>query len=273
MRLKEKKLKKMFIVPDEEEKYRGYIETNLAMAFDDNSGKSIENRAAIISGHSQANAEAVMESPDDPKAYQETKEGVSKYVDFLATKSQGLQSVLRIANVDQDLAHHGITVATLAVGLALELGIEDKKQTELLTLGSLLHDIGHTLHDVKINRPLSEFTPEELELYKSHPALGADMVKNKKHFDEAVIKIIMEHEEMIDGSGFPQGLFSKGGISEKIDKLALICGVANAYDRIITYEGCDVKDGVKRLTVDKMGRYPLEYITALKKVLKDSNML
>jgi putative nucleotidyltransferase with HDIG domain len=272
-KLKGKKLKRMYIVPDDEELYRAYVDRNLEMAYDDKSGKSIETRAEIVHGHNQANAEAVMENPEDEQAYGLAKTGAGKYVDFLTKKDKGLASVLKLANDDQDLSHHGVTVATLAVGLAQEIGITETKQTELLTLGSLLHDIGHTLHQVPINRPIAEMSEDDLEIYKSHPLIGADLVKNKKHFDQAVISIIMEHEELMDGSGFPQKLFNKNPQDNKIDRLAMVAGIANAYDRLVTFEKVPPKEAMKRMMIEKMGKYPLDMLTGLKKVLTNSGML
>lgn len=267
-RLREKKLRKMFITPEDEVNYRSYLDTNLQVAYDPNSEKNIEDRAAIVQGHQQANAEEVMENPEDEKAYAQAKSGVEKYVDFLGENPAALASVLEIENTDKDIGHHGVTVSTLAVAMSEKVGITDPAQKQMLTLGCVLHDMGHLHHPVEFRKPVADFTPEELATYKTHPQIGAEVVKDKQHFDQQVIQIIMQHEELLDGSGYPQKLTDK-----KIDKLALICGVANSYDRLVTFEDVEPKEAIKRLMIEKVGRYPLEYLTALKAVLKEQNRI
>lgn len=263
-RLKEKKLRKMYIASEDESNYRKYIETNLNEAYDNSSTKNIADRASIAQGHQQSNAEEVMENPEDAAAYAQAKSGAEKYVDFLTTNNDALKSVLDIENSDKDVGHHGVTVGTLAVAMAEKIGINDAQQKQLLTLGCILHDMGHLHHPVEFRKPLADMSPEDMEKYKEHPKIGADIVKDKQHFDQQVIQIIMQHEELLDGSGFPQGLRDK-----KIDTMALLCGVANSYDRLVTFEGVPAGDAIKQLMIDKVGRYPLEYLNALKKVLKE----
>ena len=268
VRLKEKKLRKMYIAPEDESNYRSYIDTNLQIAYDPNSEKNIEDRAAIVQGHQQSNAEAVMENPEDAASYAQAKDGAGKYVDFLLSNNEALKSVLNIENTDKDIGHHGVTVGTLAVAMSDKVGFKDAQQKQLLTLGCILHDMGHLHHPVEFRRPLDEFTPEDMEKYKEHPKIGAEVVKDKQHFDQQVIQIIMQHEEFLDGSAYPQKLTDK-----KIDRLALLCGVANSYDRLVTFESMEPKDALKKLMMEKVGRYPLEYLNALKAVLKEQGRL
>ncbi|MAF90023.1 MAG: HD domain-containing phosphohydrolase [Bdellovibrionota bacterium] len=267
-RLKAKKLRKMYITAESEESYRRYIDTNLQKAYDNNSSSSIEDRAAIVQGDQQANAEAVMEDPGDAKAYSKAKDGAAKYVDFLVNNTDGLKAVLDIENTDKDVGHHGVTVATLAVAMCDKVGITDATQKQMLSLGCILHDMGHLRHPVEFRRALEQFSAEELTKYKEHPTLGAEAVKDKKHFDQQIITIVMQHHEALDGSGYPLGLVDK-----KIDRLSLLCGVANDYDRLVTFEEMDAKEAIKKLMIDKVGRYPLEYLNALKAVLKEQSKI
>lgn len=257
-RLKAKKLKKMFIAPDAEQNYRSYMQKNIEMAYDKGSGKDITTRAEIIQGNQQSNAEAVMEDPGNAQAYQETKDAAGKFVQFLEQEEKSLSSILNIVNADQNIAHHGVTVSSLAVALAKKLKVQDPKQLQLLSLGALLHDFEHFQSGVAVNRPIDQMTEAELKLYKQHPQLGAQKVQDKKHFDATVIKIIAEHEEYIDGKGYPYGL-----VESKMDPLSVIVAPCNMVDRLITFEGVPRKDAVKRLMITAVGRYPLNYIQAL----------
>ena len=263
IRLKEKKVRKLYIPADQEELYQNYISLNLDNAFSKDSSASVESRAHIAQGMTQASVEEVFEDPGSESAYNHAKEVTKKYTDFLLSNDKALSSIMEIQNTDKDLAHHCTRVASLSVNLAIEIGLSDKKQLELLALGASLHDFG--LYDTDLNwqRPTSEMTPEELALYKEHPKKGAESLQDKKHLDQAVITIIMEHEELGNGKGFPQGLQDK-----KIDRLAKIVGLCNLYDRLVTFEGRSDEEAIKQMAFDSVGSFPLENINALKKILK-----
>ncbi len=258
-RLKAKKLKKMFITPDAEKNYRDYMTRNIEMAYSKKAGTTLENRAEIIQGDQQSNTEAVMENPENEVTYNEAKDSAAKFADFLSSEDPStLNTILNIENVDQNIAHHGVTVSSFAVALANRLGVKDPKQLQLLTLGGLLHDFEHFHSGLNIARPIDQFTPDELKLYKTHPIAGGQKVQDKKHFDQAVINIIVQHEEYIDGKGYPNGL-----LENKIDPLALIVASANALDRLITFENVPKKQAVKKLMIEAVGKHPLNHIQLL----------
>jgi putative nucleotidyltransferase with HDIG domain len=261
-RLKDKKLRKMFILTEEEATYRNYLKSNIESAYDATSSKDIQTRAEIVQGSQQSNAEEVFENPENEVSYNYAKDAAGRYVSFLVNNAQAMTSMMAIENTDKNIAHHGVTVATLSIALAQKLGITDEKKSQLLTLGSLLHDFGHQTSNLDINRPLSAMSPEDLALYKRHPADGAGRVQDKKHFDQAVINIIAQHEETSNGSG-PLGLREKD-----MDPLAVIVSSANAMDRLITFEGVAKTDAAKKLMIDHVGKHPLNHIQMLNDIMK-----
>ena len=95
-RLKKKKLKKMFILQDHENAYRDYITENIESAYDNKSTKSLEERSEVIQGSQQAAADEVMDSPENESNYSNAKAGSGKYVDYLLSNDNALQSILKI---------------------------------------------------------------------------------------------------------------------------------------------------------------------------------
>ncbi len=261
-RLKEKKLKKMFILDAEEGYYRDYLARNIDMAYDAGSEQSIEIRTQIIQGAQQNHAEAVMENIEDEEAYKDAKEGAAKFVQFLASEEGALKHIMSIENLDKNIAHHGVTVSTLANALALRLGVTDPKLTQMLTLGALLHDLEHFHSGLNIARPLTQLTPDETRIYKEHPINGGRRLQAQRHFDQTVISIIVQHEEYIDGKGWPQGLKES-----QLDPLAVIVASANAMDRIITFEGKPRKEAGKYMLMNGMGRHPLQQLQILNEII------
>lgn len=262
-RLKEKKVKKMFILAQDENNYRKYLEHNMESALDAKSGKSIETRSEIVQGATQARSEEVMENAGNVEVYNEAKEGVLKFVEFLNQEDKALGHILNMENMDQNIAQHGVTVSSIAISIANKLGIKDPKQTQLLSLGALLHDFEHFHVPMNIARSLEAFSSEELALYRQHPMNGSRRLQDKKHFDQVVLNIISQHEECVNGQGFPQG------ISEaKIDPLAIIVGSANKLDRLLSFEKIPRSEIGKALMVRYAGFHPLEHLKIMTALLK-----
>lgn len=261
-RLKDKKLRKMYILTEEENSYRSYLQKNIETAYDNSSNKDIQTRAEIIQGSQQSNAEEVFENPDNVESYNYAKDAAGKYVNFIMSNAQAMSSIMSMENTDKNIAHHGVTVATLSIALAQKLGINDPKKTQLLTLGAILHDYGHHNSTLNLNQPLDAMSAEDKALWSKHPTDGATKVQDKKHFDQTVINIIAQHEETINGAG-PKGLREKDQ-----DPLAIIVSSANAMDRLITFEGVPKAEAAKKMMIDHVGKHPLQHIQMLNDILK-----
>lgn len=260
-RLKEKKLRKMYILTDEENSYRTYLQRNIEVAYED-TNKDMQTRADIIQGSQQNNTEEVFENPENAASYNYAKDAAGKYVNFIMSNAQALSAVMNIENTDKNIAHHGVTVSTLSIALAQKLGISDPKKTQLLTLGALLHDYGHHNSNLNLSQPLTSMSAADLELWTKHPTEGAQRVQDKKHFDQTVINIIGQHEETINGTG-PKGMREKD-----MDPLAVIVSSANAMDRLITFEGVPKNEAAKKLMIEHVGKHPLQHIQLLNDILK-----
>lgn len=260
-RLREKNLKKMFILSEEEGYYRQYLQKNIESAYQDK-GKDLSSRAEIIQGTQQSYTEEVLENPQSTAAYAVAKDAAGRYVDFMMNNTAALQAILRVENNDKNIAHHGVNVATLSIALAQRTGLTDPKKCQLLSLGALLHDIGHQGTSLVLDQKLVDMSPEDKTLWTQHPLQGANKVKDKQHFDTTVINIIAEHEETINGQG-PRGLREKD-----LDPLSIIVSTANAMDRLMTYENVPQEAAAKSLMLDHVGKYPLTYIQELNNILK-----
>lgn len=261
-RLRDKKLKKMFIIPDDEANYRTYLSRNIAMAFDPLSGKPLEVRCEIVQGIKESAAEAVFENPESPEHYNKAKEDSERFAQFLAAEARAAGLILQIENIDRSVAHHGVTVATMACAALQKLGGTDKRAQQILVLAALLHDIEHFNSAVDITRPLASLSEDEMKYYRTHPSEGARKLQALKHMDTQVVKIISQHEEFIDGQGFPNGLKES-----QMEPLAIYVAAANALDRMIAFEGVPRADAAKQFMINRLGRYPLEIMKAMTEIL------
>src|ERR1051325_4119283 len=129
----------------------------------------------------------------------------------------------------RDLETHGHSerVVNFSLRLGQELGL-DKKQMRALEFGSLLHDIGKIGVPDAILRKPAKLTEEEWTKMREHPLHGRKILGGIE-FLEGAARVVAEHHEQWDGSGYPLGL--KG---EEIDLCARIFAVADAFDAMVS---------------------------------------
>ena len=137
------------------------------------------------------------------------------------------QMVTALANTidakDSYTNGHSTRVAKYSVMLAKRLGYEGEK-LEQLEYAAMLHDIGKIgVPREIINKP-SRLTDEEYEIIKTHPGIGAGILKEISEIPDIAIGARWHHERY-DGKGYPDKLSG-----EDIPQLARIIGVADAYD-------------------------------------------
>ena len=127
----------------------------------------------------------------------------------------------------RDLETHGHSerVVSYSMRLGREYGL-DSQRTKALEFGSLLHDIGKIgVPDLILRKP-AKLTPDEWVLMRQHPMHGQQILRGIK-FLEGAARVVAQHHEKWDGSGYPLGL--RG---EEIDICARIFSVADAFDAI-----------------------------------------
>jgi len=128
---------------------------------------------------------------------------------------------------DYETHGHSERVVTFSLRLGYELGL-DKKALRDLELGALMHDIGKIgVPDAVLRKP-AKLNEEEWEQMRLHPLHGQKILRNIA-FLEGATRIVAQHHEKWDGTGYPFGL--RG---EDIDIGARIFSVVDAYDAIIS---------------------------------------
>ena len=118
---------------------------------------------------------------------------------------------------------HTERVADYARLIADEMGLS-KRDREIVSFGAALHDIGKLgVYENILNKP-GALTESEWEIVRSHPEVGANIIKNMK-FLEAACDLVRHHHERLDGKGYPDGLRGP-----EISIGARIVAVADSFD-------------------------------------------
>ncbi|MDO6445538.1 HD-GYP domain-containing protein [Colwellia sp. 1_MG-2023] len=145
-------------------------------------------------------------------------------VDSIFRNQDALTCLSRLQTKDKQLTEHSLNVAILMSVFAKHLNI-DKRIIQELTLGAFLHDIGIVLIPKEILNKKTVLTEKENNIMKSHVALGIKLLEESPSISYIAIKMVKEHHERIDGSGYPNQL--KG---DQISKYGRMIAIVNAYD-------------------------------------------
>ncbi len=129
---------------------------------------------------------------------------------------------------DPYTAGHQQGVARLAVAIGREMGLEHE-QVNGLMMAALIHDLGKINVPSEILAKPTKLTPLEFSLIQTHSQSGYEILKEIE-FPWPVARMVLEHHERIDGSGYPQGL--KG---EEILLEARILAVADVVEAMASH--------------------------------------
>lgn len=110
------------------------------------------------------------------------------------------------------------------VGEVLQLTPERQR---MLLLASYLHDVGKVaVPDTILGKP-GPLTPDEWVIMRKHPTEGRKMLE--KTFLRMAARIVEQHHERVNGSGYPKGLQRDEILVE-----AQILAVVDSYDAMTT---------------------------------------
>lgn len=126
---------------------------------------------------------------------------------------------------DAETHGHSERVVTFSLRLGREYGLTAPNM-KALEFGSLLHDIGKIGVPDAILRKPAKLTDEEWVRMREHPLHGQQILRGID-FLKGAAKVVAQHHEKWDGSGYPLGLKA-----EDIDICARIFSVADAFDAI-----------------------------------------
>ena len=144
---------------------------------------------------------------------------------FLGSHVRAL--MVSLAEKDEYTEEHTRRVALRAVQVGEELGLSPIRLRELAT-GAIVHDIGKlAVPDAILKKP-DKLTSDEFSAVQRHSETGYRTLR-ELGFGESVRRLVLDHHERLDGSGYPRGL---SGPAISLD--ARILAVCDVYDALIS---------------------------------------
>jgi HD-GYP domain-containing protein (c-di-GMP phosphodiesterase class II) len=149
---------------------------------------------------------------------------------------------------------HQHRVADLARTIAMEMGYRDE-MIDGIRMAAIVHDIGKLLLPAEILNKQAPLTEIEWIQIKKHPQAGYDILKDID-FPWPIARLVWQHHERLDGSGYPLGLSG-----EEILPEARILAVADVVEAMASHRAYRPAPGLEKA---------FEEITARRGVLYDA---
>jgi HD-GYP domain-containing protein (c-di-GMP phosphodiesterase class II) len=168
-----------------------------------------------------------MEAPSS-QHLQEIRNVVSTLLNGILEHQSAMVALIQMRRFDPDLASHGVDTGVLTMAIGQEHGCHPH-QLKLVGLAALLHDIGQLRLPLNLIRKAQVFTHQEHKLMQAHCEMGVAILKQFPEIPDESRRMVLEHHERLDGSGYPKGL--RGN---QITELTQILSIADTYDAQIS---------------------------------------
>lgn len=165
--------------------------------------------------------------------------------DFLSLTSDTVlvEMLMAISNAlelrDAYTTHHQRNVSYISELIATELNLNPERIFGL-RVGALIHDLGKIVIPSQLLNKSGKLEHAEYDYLKLHAEKGAYILKDA-HFPWPIQKMIAQHHERLDGSGYPEGLKENEIILE-----AKIIAVADTFDAMAHDRPYRSRPGLKK---------------------------
>lgn len=178
----------------------------------------------------------------NPQLLQQSHEVTQNIQTFIEGEKDLYKFIRDYQEMDPNAYTHSFLTSLYSCIIAKQFEWESQVTLETLSMASMLHDLGKSkLRDKIIKTPIKEMLPDQLEEYRKHSAMGAEIVAKQRKISPTVSQIILQHHEMCDGSGFPYGLKKS-----KLSSLTRVVSFANEFVNFIQEEAITPTDGLKK---------------------------
>jgi PAS domain S-box-containing protein/putative nucleotidyltransferase with HDIG domain len=159
-------------------------------------------------------------------AEEEIQQGIKQLEKSMGDTIKAMSMVVETR--DPYTAGHQDKVARLAAAIAEKISLSEERIRGIKMAG-VIHDIGKMYIPADILSKPGKLSSIEMQLIRTHSQAGYDIMKDIE-FPWPVAKIILEHHERMDGSGYPNGKSNNDILLE-----ARIIAVADVVDAIASH--------------------------------------
>ena len=189
------------------------------------------------------------------------------YVNSLALDPKNIEITRMIYEFHNESFYHAINAAMIAAQVC-DMEKFRPIDKHFIVTAALVHDVGMITVPQYLLHKKGQLEPEEYAIIKSHVTKGVDLLQSEG-YPEQVQRIILEHHERNDGSGYPNKL-----TRDQISDGGRLLAVVDSYEAI-TAKKCYGKQYNPYDAVTIMlgeGNYEFNYIMDIVKTSLKGNL-
>ena len=218
---------RLCISTEDIDKYIEYQEKNLKKILSDEN-KSTREKSSIVYQVATKVVADLLENPKSGKNMERISEWVTNTVSHILQDDNTFSSLLGVTAHDYQIYTHSVNTSVLGLLFGKHLSFQPE---ELARIGSglLLHDIGKLAIPLNVVNKPGHLTGEEFKAMKKHPKAGLEILEHRSSVNVLSLKIVIQHHENYDGTGYPYGISGKD-----IHLFARMARIIDVYDAMTT---------------------------------------
>jgi len=219
---------KLYISKKDTDKYLLYQEENLKSIVEDKNKTPLEKSGALYQVAANI-TEELLTNPKSGKQIDRASKWINNTVNHIFKNENTFTTLFEVTSHDYHTYTHSINMSVIGLLFGKYLSLSEH-ELDCLGTGMLLHDVGKVIVSPEIINKTGRLTKEEFSEIKKHPKAGLEILEQAKNVDSLCLKIVAQHHENHDGSGYPYGL---GG--SDIHLFGSIARIIDVYDAMTTH--------------------------------------
>ena len=208
-----------------------------------------DRKKLLLYGKAVEAVTTILNEPGDNKNIKSAVDLVDGIFQVFVNDPVTYQDMFKLFKRDTNIFNHSANTCLLSVSFGLYMGL-NQKVTQVLGLGSLFHDVGMNRMDKRVLEKRGPLNPVEWADVKKHPERGMALLKSSNLLPLTALRIVLEHHEIHDGSGYPRGI--KGN---QIHRLSHLARLIDKYDALTTNkpyrEAFNPAEALKRIYLEE----------------------
>jgi HD-GYP domain-containing protein (c-di-GMP phosphodiesterase class II) len=174
-----------------------------------------------------------------------------------------------VVGLGDDFSRHSLGTVVMANMLMVALEWNNRKLVEPVTMGAFFHDIGMKEIPEELRRKSRvDMTKDEVTVWEGHVGAGIHILNSVSFIPAEVLRIVQEHHEVPNGTGFPARL--RG---ERIFPMAKVVSFANVlahdiFDQNQSGHAFSVDNLLKKIEFVYNVLYGQEFAKAASRIFK-----
>lgn len=205
--------------------YEDFLNYNVLDIIQDKS-IPVETKCELTYNASTEIMHKVFESQNPEAVIEASEKVLTPVIEVIFGDHSAAHQFILQSSTDFHLYSHSVNVCLYGMALARRsLGISKQEAMTRFGPGFLLHDLAKNSIPKEILDKDEPLTEDEEQLIRRTPIESLKMVKEFMEVSKEMEEIILQHQERLDGSGYPYGL-----VGNQISVGARMCAIAKIFD-------------------------------------------